>query len=285
MAWALIVDGAINRTFGNADAFVHPVTGNQHPRRWLNLATDSELTAAGIIEITYTGAHKNSGYYNNTTSNPVYDADAGTVVITHGSSAKTLSTLQANHSTQIKTRSNNLLTPTDWYIARKTETSVAVPDKVTAYRTAVRAVYAAVKSAIAGASDADALAALYVVAAGASGGTPLEVDGTDANVVSTSNNTVTSNGHGYVNGERIIYNNGQNSVDKPIKGLVSGEVYYIISATTNTFKLSLTPTIYGDEAVVSLTGVADSGTAHTFTSLGKPSVGVDYPDEFNLAYK
>jgi hypothetical protein len=193
--------------------------------------------------------------------------------------------LPAEYLKIAKKISNDLLTPTDWYIARKTETSVAVPDKVTAYRTAVRAVYAAVKSAIAGASDADALAALYVVAAGASGGTPLEVDGTDANVVSTSNNTVTSNGHGYVNGERIIYNNGQNSVDKPIKGLVSGEVYYIISATTNTFKLSLTPTIYGDEAVVSLTGVADSGTAHTFTSLGKPSVGVDYPDEFNLAYK
>jgi hypothetical protein len=193
--------------------------------------------------------------------------------------------LPAEYLKIAKKISNDLLTPTDWYIARKTETSVAVPDKVTAYRTAVRAVYAAVKSAIAGASDADALAALYVVAAGASGGTPLEVDGTDANVVSTSNNTVTSNGHGYVNGERIIYNNGQNSVDKPIKGLVSGEVYYIISATTNTFKLSLTPTIYGDEAVVSLTGVADSGTAHTFTSWGKPAVGVDYPDEFNLAYK
>ena len=103
MAWALIVDGAINRTFGNADAFVHPTTGNQHPRRWLNLATDSELTAAGIIEITYTGTHKDSRYYTNTTSSPVYDADAGTVVITHGSTAKTLSTLQASHSAKIKT--------------------------------------------------------------------------------------------------------------------------------------------------------------------------------------
>ena len=60
MAWALIKDGAINRTFGNAVAFVHPVTGTQHPRRWLNLATDSELTAAGIIEITYTGTHKDT---------------------------------------------------------------------------------------------------------------------------------------------------------------------------------------------------------------------------------
>jgi hypothetical protein len=284
MAWALIVDGAINRTFGNAVAFVHPVTGNQHPRRWLNLATDSELTAAGIIEITYTGAHKDGGYYGNTTSNPVYDAGAGTVVVTHGSSAKTLSVVQELHTSTIKTRSNGLLTPTDWYIARKTETSVAVPDKVTAYRTSVRTVYAAVKSAINGASDVDALAALYKTTAGASSGTPLAVNGTESGVVSTSNNTITSNGHGYVNDELVKYEDEQDA-DKPIKGLVSGQNYYIIGKTTNTFKLSLTPSTFGDEAVVSLTGVADAGTAHTFNSLGKPAVGVEWPSPLDLAYK
>tara|TARA_B100000780_G_scaffold239668_1_gene181486 strand:+ start:1014 stop:1871 length:858 start_codon:yes stop_codon:yes gene_type:complete len=284
MAWALIVDGAINRTFGNADAFVHPTTGNQHPRRWLNLATDSELTAAGIIEITYTGTHKDSRYYTNTTSSPVYDADAGTVVITHGSTAKTLSTLQTSHSAKIKTRSNNLLTPTDWYVVRKAEASTAIPAKVTAHRTAVRTVYAAVKSAIAGAGDVDVLAALYVTSVGASSGTPLEVDGTSSDVVSTSNNTITSNGHGYVNDEIVKYEDEQDA-DKPIKGLVSGQNYYIINTATNTFKLSLTPSTFADEEVVSLTGVADAGTAHTFQSLGKPAVGVEWPGENDLAYK
>jgi hypothetical protein len=251
----------------------------------LNLATDSELTAAGIIEITYTGTHKDSRYYTNTTSSPVYDADAGTVVITHGSTAKTLSTLQASHSAKIKTRSNNLLTPTDWYVVRKAETSTAIPAKVTAHRTAVRTVYAAVKSAIAGAGDVDALAALYVTSVGASSGTPLEVDGTSSDVVSTSNNTITSNGHGYVNDEIVKYEDGQDGADKPIKGLVSGQNYYIINTATNTFKLSLTPSTFGDEEVVSLTGVADAGTAHTFQSLGKPAVGVEWPGENDLAYK
>ena len=285
MAWALIKDGSINRTFGNAEAFVHPVTGNQHPRNWLNLATSDELSDAGVIEITYSGSHKNNAYYNNTTSAPVYNSGAGTVVVTYGSNAKTLSTLQANHSAQIKTRANNLLTPTDWYIARKTETSVAVPDKVTAFRTAVRTVYAAVKSAIAGAGDVAALAALYVTTAGASEGAPKSVNGTSASVVSTSNNTITSNGHGYVNDEIVKYEDGQDGADNPIKGLVSGQDYYIIGKTTNTFKLSLTPSTFGDEAVVSLTGVADAGTAHTFTSSGKPAVGVEWPSEDNLAYK
>ena len=285
MAWALIKDGAINRTFGTAEAFVHPVTGTQHPRRWLDLATSSELDDAGIIEITYSGSHKDAEYYDNTTSNPVYNSGAKTVVITYGSNARTLSTIQASQSAQIKTRANNLLTPTDWYIARKTETSVAVPDKVTAFRTAVRTVYAAVKSAIAGAGDVDTLAALYKTTAGASSGTPLEVNGTSSDVVSTSNNTITSNGHGYVNDELVKYEDGQDGADKPIKGLVSGQDYYIIGKTTNTFKLSLTPSTFGDEAVVSLTGVADAGTAHTFTSLGKPAVGVEWPGENDLAYK
>ena len=285
MAWALIKDGSINRTFGNAEAFVHPVTGNQHPRNWLNLATSDELSDAGVIEITYSGSHKNNAYYNNTTSAPVYNSGAGTVVVTYGSNAKTLSTLQANHTAQIKTRANNLHTPTDWYIARKTETSVAVPDKVTAFRTAVRTVYAAVKSAIAGAGDVDALAALYVTTAGASEGAPKSVNGTSASIVSTSNNTITINGHGYVDDEIVVYRDGQEGADNPIKGLVSGQTYYIIGKTTNTFKLSLTPSTFGDEAVVSLTGVADAGTAHTFTSSGKPAVGVEWPSEDNLAYK
>jgi len=34
-----------------------------------------------------------------------------------------------------------------------------------------------------------------------------------------------------------------------------------------------------------LTGVADAGTAHTFQSLGKPAVGVEWPGENDLAYK
>ena len=193
--------------------------------------------------------------------------------------------LPAEYLKIAKKISNDLLTPTDWYIARKTETSVAVPDKVTAYRTAVRTVYAAVKSAIAGAGDVDALAALYVTTAGASSGTPLEVDGTSSDVVSTSNNTITSNGHGYVNDEIVKYEDGQDGADKPIKGLVSGQDYYIINTATNTFKLSLTPSTFGDEEVVSLTGVADAGTAHTFQSLGKPAVGVEWPGENDLAYK
>jgi len=64
-----------------------------------------------------------------------------------------------------------------------------------------------------------ALPILYVTTAGASEGAPKSVNGTSASVVSTSNNTITINGHGYVNDEVVVYDDGQEGADNPIKGL------------------------------------------------------------------
>ena len=94
--WALIVDGSINRFFKVPTAFRHPTTGIQYPRNWLSLASNSEKASVGFIEVTYSGSHKNSDYYDNTESSPVYNASAGTVVITRGSSAKNLANLKAS---------------------------------------------------------------------------------------------------------------------------------------------------------------------------------------------
>ena len=92
--WALIVDGSINRFFKVPTAFKHPTTGLQYPRNWINLATDSEKSAIGLIEVTYSGSHGDQDYYINSESAPVYDASAGTVVITKSSTAKDLATLK-----------------------------------------------------------------------------------------------------------------------------------------------------------------------------------------------
>ena len=117
----------------------------------------------------------------------------------------------------------------------------------------------------------------------------ITVDGTSTGVVSASNNTITKNSHGFVDDECVHYETDTrdaSDADKPIKGLVDGgQQYYVHSATTNTFKLSLTPSHYGDEAVISLTGVADAGTQHKFISLGIMKTVKDWPGEENLAYK
>ena len=283
--WALIVDGSINRFFKVPTAFKHPTTGIQYPRNWLNLASDSEKASVGFIEVTYSGSHKSGEYYNNSESAPVYDASKGTVVITKSSTAKNLADLKEGKKTDASNSAYSALQSTDWYVVRKEEISTAIPSKITAYRTAVRLVCNSLKTAIDSASDVDAVAALYYNADGIDPAT-LTVDGSQTSVVSASNNTITKNGHGLSNDELVFYESGidgDGNANDPIGGLVSGQTYYVISKTVNTFKLSHTNSHMGDATVISLTGVGE-GSDHKFISQGIPPIGQSLPDADNPAY-
>ena len=282
--WALIVDGNINRFFKVPTAFKHPTTGNQYPRNWLTLATNSERAALGFIEVTYSGSHGDSEYYINSDSSPVYDASAGTVVITKSKTARDLTTLKASKTSEIENSTNSSMSSTDWYVTRKSETSAAIPSTVTAYRTACRLVCNSTKTAITNASDLDALIAVYANVDGVSD--EISVDGSSTSVVNTTSNTITKSSHGLSNDEMITYSSGVDGSDNandPIAGLVTNTNYYVIGKTTNTFKLSHTNSHMGDAAAISLTGVGE-GTAHTFTSTGIPPVGISMPSPNNLAY-
>jgi hypothetical protein len=282
--WALIVDGSINRFFKVPTAFKHPTTGNQYPRNWITLASDSEKAALGLIEVTYSGSHGDSEYYINSESSPVYNASAGTVVITKSKTAKNLTELKASKTSAIETSTNSGMSSTDWYVVRKSETSTAIPSTVTAYRTACRLVCNSTKTAITNASDLDALIAVYATADGISD--PISVDGSSTSVVNTTSNTITKSSHGLSNDEMLFYSSGVDSdgvANDPITGLVTDTNYFVIGKTTNTFKLSHTNSHMGDAAAISLTGVGE-GTAHTFTSTGIPSVGISTPSPSNLAY-
>ena len=284
--WALIVDGSINRVFKVPTAFRHPTTGIQYPRNWLSLASNSEKASVGFIEVTYSGSHKNSDYYDNTESSPVYNASAGTVVITRSSSAKNLANLKASKKESASENAYGALKSTDWYVVRKEEVSTAIPSKITAYRTAVRLVCNSLKTAIDSASDVDAVAALYNYADGIDPAT-LTVDGSQTSVVNTTSNTITKNGHGLSNDELVTYSSGfdsDNVANDPIGGLVSGNQYYVFGKTTNTFKLSHTNSHMGDAAAISLTSVGE-GSDHTFSSQGIPPVGLSSPTIDNPAYK
>ena len=165
-------------------------------------------------------------------------------------------------------------------MVRKTETNTATPDEITAYRTAVRANYASLKSAINAASDLAGLQAVYATTAGASS-TAKEIDATSSDVISTSGNTITISSHGFVNDEQVYYNVGVNSDDEVaavIGGLVNNATYFVHSTATNTFKLSESHSNCGDAAVVSLTGLSSDGDAQSFTSQGKPGKGQTWPN-------
>ena len=105
--WALIVDGSINRFFKVPTAFKHPTTGTQYPRNWITLATDSEKSAISLIEVTYSGSYGDSAYYINSESSPVYNASAGTVVITKSKTARDLKKLKADKISEIENSTNS----------------------------------------------------------------------------------------------------------------------------------------------------------------------------------
>ena len=261
------------------------IGGIQHPKGIFTLWTVAERKSVGLVPVTTTGSHLDTTYYTEDNESYAIAEDKASVVRTIGTKAadKVLATIKSEQVANAKGMCNGLLKNTDWYVVRKAEASTAIPSKITAYRTAVRTVYAAAKSVINGAANISALVAVNATTAGAT--ESISVNGTSTGVVSASNNTITKNGHGFVDDERIKYSDGQDDDDNPIKGLVSGEYYYVHSATTNTFKLSLTPSSFGDEAIISLTGVADGGTAHTFTSVGLLTIVKVWPNESDLAYK
>ena len=241
----------------------------KHPRGWVNWSADRKEAMSLVWEDDPTQlAPYNHFYYSG------YDADGNLI-------GRTLATLQSSRIIQAKEKSASRLSLSDWYITRKVETNTAVPSGITAYRTAVRANYTTLKTAIGNASNIAELMACYGIVAGASQ-TAKEIDATSSSVVSTSDNTITSNGHGFVNDEQVYYYVGQNSDDEQaavIGGLVNQTMYYVIATATNTFKLSESHSNCGDEAVVSLTGLSSDGTAQTFTSQGKPSAGHTFPNQ------
>ena len=172
---------------------------------------------------------------------------------------------------------------------RKSEHNTAIPAKIVAYRLAARTVYGKIQTAVTNASDVDAVAALYTSVDSARDSS-LSVNGTSSSVVSTSNNTITSNGHGFVDDEIVFYSSGLDGSGNAygaIGGLEDGKMYYVYGKTTNTFKLSHTNSFMGDAAAISLTDVASGGTAHTFTSGNVSVVGQSMPhlniDSYNVS--
>ena len=247
----------------------------RHPRNWV-IWTAAYKEATGLVwedDPTPLGPYDNFYYWG-------WNSDGDALL------PKPLAGLKSNKVTEAKQTSASLLSQTDWYVTRKTEANTAIPAEITAYRIAVRTNYTSLKTAINNASNIDELIACYETVVGASQ-TAKEINATSSSVVSTSNNTVTSNRHGFVNDEQVNYDagvkdNGDNAV--VIGGLVNNTIYFIHSITINTFKLSESHSNCGDSAVVSLTGLSNDSHNHKFTSAGKPGKGQTWPDSRMLKY-
>ena len=280
MAWVIVKDGAVVREFSRPTAFTYE--GYQYPANWIQNATNAEKSAMGLVEVTISGKPKDGEYYNNSLSDNKVESD-GSVTRTWTNTAKTLSDIQALKVSQAKEIAKTYLDPTDWYVVRKAEVGTAFSDEIGAYRTAVRACYGNLKTAINAASDVDEVASLYMFSQGASQDAKTI---NPSSAVNTTSNAITSNGHGFVDDELVFYSAGRDGDDKDntaIGGLVNNTSYYVFGKTTNTFKLSESHSSCGDAAAVSLSSGA-TGTNHTFVSQGIPGKGVCWPDSEKSKY-
>lgn len=269
--WARVFNGQLVEIIHQPKAMV--INDIQHPKTIFTRAwTDEERKAIGIIPYKYSGNNINDEYYTSTFSDSVGE-NAVTRTYTNNA-VSDLAELKTSKISNAKGYANQLLSDTDWYVVRNAETSTAIPSEITAFRTAVRTNYAALKTAITDAANVAAVAALYSFTASANGS--ITIDGTSSSVVNTSANSITSNAHGFVVGEVLTYGNGEDGTD--IGGLVDGMQYYVYSKTVNTFKLSHSHSNCGDAAVISLSSVASSGTEHKFISAGIPGAGETWPN-------
>ena len=259
--------------------------GVQHPANW-NIWPKEEKDAMGIISVEPESPP--DGQYYNWSMGDDYKITK---------SAKPLADVKAQKIEDAKTTTNTMLSPSDWYVTRKTEADTAIPSGITALRTALRTNYAALKSAINAAGDVDAVAALYEWTEGASEEEEEyeDIDGkkqkrmvpvktrtfNGKTAVNSSTNTITSTGHGFVDNEMVVYS--IMASDSAIDGLADNESYYVINKTTNTFKLSHSHSNCGDAAAISLTATTD-GDQQSITSIGIPATGDTWPNSKKSIY-
>jgi hypothetical protein len=146
----------------------------QYPRNWLRLSTQEDKDALGITWEADPVRHDDRYYWNGELDNPkaledvdAVDEDGNPVweqeldkenlvmvdtdvqLVTHG--------LKHTMINQVKHTAGTMLAQTDWYVTRKAEREVAIPEDVVAKRSHVVAESERLEVAIAACADVEAL--------------------------------------------------------------------------------------------------------------------------------
>ena len=181
--WALLnSDNTINKILTRPKALT--IGDVNYPANIFSMWTSAELKALKIYEVVVDNTNfKKEHYYINT--NQTFAFASGTVTASYGTAtalsiADTLFTaqdetdglgtegevkqrgLKYTHKEKINQEAGGLLQDTDWMVIRAAEGGTAVSSATTTWRAAVRTKANAMCTAIDGAADVDALAALYV---------------------------------------------------------------------------------------------------------------------------
>jgi len=147
-------------------------TGVTHPANWHTYSAERKAEL-GITEIVqqpapdsrlYTWSYNEDGTVNST-AKPLDDVNEvdengdpimedGVQVVTPG--------VKSNLIAEVKAQQGALLAETDWAVIRNADTGDAIPANIATYRAAIRTKATEMETAIAGAADTDAVAALFV---------------------------------------------------------------------------------------------------------------------------
>ena len=100
--------------------------GTQYPGNWLYLTSDAEKEAIGIVITVELPNYDGRFWFG-------YDSDNNLI-------PREFVGLQSSFREEQKTTAGSLLSPTDWYVVRNSETSDAIPVGITSFRSEVRTV-------------------------------------------------------------------------------------------------------------------------------------------------
>jgi hypothetical protein len=147
--------------------------GITHPRNWHIWSTE-EKTAAGVTEV-IEDTPPDSRLYNwsmdrdgsiTSTAKAMDDVnvvdDNGDPVLDEGGDQRVELGVKSQLILQVKEQQGSLLAQTDWAVVRKSEKSTAIPSNIATWRDAIRTKATAMETAIDGAADTAALAALFL---------------------------------------------------------------------------------------------------------------------------
>lgn len=148
--------------------------GITHPKNW-HIWSPSDKAAAGLTEVTpetppdsrlYTWGYEADGVTISKTAKSMtdvglVDSDGNAVNDDDGNQIMQPG-VRSQLKAEVKSQQGSLLAQTDWAVVRKADKGTAIPSNIQTWRDAIRAKATAMESAIDGAADTAAVAALFL---------------------------------------------------------------------------------------------------------------------------
>lgn len=136
--YAVVRNGLVQRYLQEDQPFT--LDGYQYPDNWLRIVPDYERHERGIYEVVTTrpeGTYPSKIYYDGVMQVTV---DDNTKIVTQSIPyvAKDVAVVKTDMTNDANSTTGAMLSQTDWYVIRKADANIAIPESVTTLRTNIR---------------------------------------------------------------------------------------------------------------------------------------------------